>query len=99
MIIQCYAPTNAATQEDKEEFYVPLQSSLYKATKRDVTLVLGDLNAKVGSDNKGREAIMGKHGLGNMNENGELLADFCEQNDLVIGGTIFPHRRIHSEQT
>ena len=38
---------------------------------------------------------MGKFGTGEMNENGELFADFCGLNNLVIGGTIFPHRDIH----
>ena len=56
---------------------------------------MGDTNAKVGSDNTGREEIMGKHGLGTMNENGELFVDFCTFNDLVIGGSVFPHKTMH----
>jgi hypothetical protein len=51
------------------------------------------MNAKVGNDNIGREQIMGKEGVGNINENGELFADFCAQNDLVIGGTIYTPTR------
>jgi hypothetical protein len=58
-------------------------------------LVIGDLNAKVGDDNTNYERAMGKHGCGTMNNNGERLADFCLNNDLVIGGTIFPHKNIH----
>ena len=38
---------------------------------------------------------MGRHGLGCMNENGERVSDFCAFNDLVIGGSIFPHKAIH----
>jgi len=57
--------------------------------------VMGDMNVKVDSNNVGREFIMGKEGLGNMNENGELFTDLCGQKDLVIGGTIFPHKDIH----
>nr|KAG5702922.1 hypothetical protein BaRGS_034695 [Batillaria attramentaria] len=38
---------------------------------------------------------MGKHGTGTQNENGELFTEFCTTNDLVIGGTIFPHKTIH----
>ena len=38
---------------------------------------------------------MGKHGLGTINENEELLVDFCGDNDLVIGGTLFLHKNIH----
>ena len=94
-IIQCYAPTNAATEEEKEEFYSSLQSLLEQSPKRDIKFVMGDMNAKVGADNTDRELYMGKHGVGTCNENGELFADFCAFNDLVIGGTIFPHKTIH----
>ena len=56
---------------------------------------MGDFNAKIGMDNTGYEDIMGAHGLGQMNENGELFADLCALNQRVIGGSIFPHKRIH----
>ena len=56
---------------------------------------MGDFNAKIGMDNTGYEDIMGTHGLGQMNENGERFADLCALNQLVIGGSIFPHKRIH----
>ncbi|VDO90817.1 unnamed protein product [Schistosoma margrebowiei] len=56
---------------------------------------MGDLNAKVGIDNTGYEDIMGRHGLGERNENGERFANLCAFNKLVIGGTIFPHKRMH----
>ena len=46
-------------------------------------------------DNTGYEDIMGTHGLGQMNENGERFADLYAMNQLVIGGSIFPHKRIH----
>lgn len=42
------------------------------------------MNAKVGQDNLGRESTMGREGVGTMNENGELYADFCADNDLMI---------------
>ncbi|XP_052224834.1 uncharacterized protein LOC127840456 [Dreissena polymorpha] len=53
------------------------------------------MNAKVGTDNTGREMVMGREGLGTTNENGELFTDFCANNDLVIEGTISSHRDIH----
>ena len=62
----------------------------------DVLLVTGVLNAKIGRSNEGREhGIMEKNGCGEVNENGERLADICGLNDLVIGGTIFEHKEIH----
>ncbi|VDP26305.1 unnamed protein product [Schistosoma margrebowiei] len=56
---------------------------------------MGDLNAKVGIDNTGYEDIMGQHGLDERNENEERFANLCVFNKLVIGGTIFQHKRIH----
>ena len=94
-ILQCYAPTNSADIEDKEEFYEQIQAILDKTPRRDLRILMGDLNAKVGIDNTDRELIMGKHSLGEQNENGELFTEFCTFNDLVIGGTLFPHKKIH----
>ncbi|VDO76255.1 unnamed protein product [Schistosoma curassoni] len=56
---------------------------------------MGGLSAKVGIDNTGYEDIIGQHGLGERNENGERFANLCGFNKLVMGGTIFPHKRIH----
>ena len=60
-----------------------------------MTLMMGDFNGKIGADNTGYDDIMGRPELGVMNENGERFADLCALNQLVIGGSIFPHRRIH----
>uniref|UniRef100_A0A0L8HRT3 Endonuclease/exonuclease/phosphatase domain-containing protein n=1 Tax=Octopus bimaculoides TaxID=37653 RepID=A0A0L8HRT3_OCTBM len=58
-------------------------------------MVMGDFNANIGNINLGYEAIMGKHGLGSINANGQLFADFCANNELVIVGTLFPHKDLH----
>ncbi|XP_073714068.1 uncharacterized protein [Misgurnus anguillicaudatus] len=94
-VVQCYAPTNDSEEGDKEQFYNRLQSILESYSEKDVTILMGDFNAKVGKDNIGYEEVMGRHGLGNMNENGERFADLCALNNLVIGGSVFAHRRIH----
>ena len=63
---------------------------------RDVKIVMGDMNAKVGIDNTGREEVMGRHGVrAEINDNGERWADFCQTNELVIGGTLLPHKDCH----
>ena len=90
-IIQCYASTSDAEEERKDEFYQQLQVD--RGGAKDMTILIGDFNAKIGSDNTGYEDIMGTHGLGHMNENGECFADLCALNQLVIGGSIFPHLR------
>ncbi|VDO92678.1 unnamed protein product [Schistosoma margrebowiei] len=94
-IIQCYAPTNDYNEDAKDQFYDRLQSIIEKCPTKDLTILMGDLNAKVGMDNTGYEDIMGPHELGERKENGGRFANLCAFNKLVIGGTIFPHKRIH----
>ncbi len=93
--LQVYAPTEQASQEEKEAFYMQLDKTFKDINVGDIKILCGDLNAKVGSVNKDWEKVMGPHGIGTMNENGELFADFCLNQDLVIGGTLFQHRNIH----
>ncbi|KAK7103731.1 hypothetical protein V1264_018575 [Littorina saxatilis] len=94
-VVQCYAPTNDNEDEEKDHFYSRLQRILETYPDKDVTILMGDVNAKIGSDNTGYERVMGTHALGVMNENGERFVDLCALNSLVIGGSIFPHKRIH----
>lgn len=89
-IIQAYAPTDDA--EDKEAFYHQLQAILQKIKKRDIKIVIGDFNAKVGTENTGKEDVIGKEGTGTSNENGERLIEMCQANGFSIGGTWFPHK-------
>jgi exonuclease III len=88
-IIQCYAPTNDADEETKETFYNELQTVVDEIPKRDIKILMGDMNAKIGKDNTGKDLTMGTQALGDMNENGEMFSDFCAFNDLVIGGPVF----------
>jgi hypothetical protein len=94
-VVQGYAPTNDAKEEEKEDFYRQLQTVISKLNSTDFTILMGDFNAKIGADNTGYEEVMGTQGLGQMNENGEMFADLCALNSLVIGGSVFPHKRIH----
>jgi len=94
-IIQCYAPTNDADDEDKDAFYRRLQEEVDKVPAHDVLCAMGDMNAKVGDNNTNRVQVMGNHGCGDLNDNGERLSDFCLENRLIIGGTLFPHKTFH----
>ncbi|XP_058444101.1 craniofacial development protein 2-like [Malaya genurostris] len=94
-IIQCYAPTDAAELQDKENFYSQLDAVVDKVLKGDIKIYTGDFNAKIGSDNVDYERVMGRCSLGDMSDNGELFAEFCGTNDKVIGGSLFPHRSAH----
>ena len=86
-----YPPTSTATDADIESFYNQLQDVLDSLPNKDVTIVLGDFNAKIGSgvllDNE-REVI-GQYGLGTRNERGNALLDFCAGNSLIITNALF----------
>ena len=92
-IIQIYTPHNEMEDEEKEQFYQELEETLDGYNKNN-TIVMGDLNAKVGNENIGYERTMGKHKLGIQNGNGERLRKFCQLNMFVITGTLFPHKDI-----
>jgi len=99
-IIQVYAPTSIATEEEHESFYNELQGIIDKTPKGDVRMVIGDFNAKVGKYSgvgRGGDTI-GRHGLGKQNEAGERLVEFCEGNNLKIMNTWFeqPKRRLYT---
>ena len=93
--IWCYAPTYDTEEEKKDDFYQQLQAVLDRRGAKNIIKLMGDFNAKIGIDNTGYEDTMGTHGLGQVNENGERFADLCALNQLVIGGSIFPHKRIY----
>ena len=95
-IIQVYAPTQDHSDEEIEEFYEEIQRAIKSVKSDDVLCVMGDLNAKVGD--KKVTNITGNYGLGDKNERGERLIQFCEQNNLTIANTLFkqPIRRIYT---
>ena len=89
--------TNGATDEDKDSFYEQLQATLDKVPKHDLVVVMGDLNVRVGDSNEGCKDILGKHGTGTINDNSDRLVSFAAFNNLVITGSIFPHRIRHKK--
>ena len=94
-VIVCYAPTEDAEEADKDAFYDQLQAVTDEVPTHNLLMVLGDLNARPGSNNTGRDRVMGKYGIGTINDNGERLCHFCDENDMFIGGTLFEHKDIH----
>ena len=94
--IQCYAPTNDSEDDVKEDWYEQLQAEVDKVPQHDMLLVMGDMNAKVGSDNTDRERAMGSQGCGTINNNGERLVNFCLNNNCAIDGIILQHKDIHT---
>lgn len=58
--------------------------------------MIDDVNAKVGSNNEGKEQVIAKHGIGIANANGGLLMEFSAINNLIIDGILFQHKDIHA---
>ena len=91
-IVQVYAPISNAEEVEVERFYEDLQDLLELTTKKDVFFIIGDWNAKVGSQET--PGVTGKFGLGMRNEAGQRLIEFCQENALVIANTLFQqHKR------
>ena len=90
--IQVYALTSNAEEAEVEWFYEDLQNLLELTTKKDVLFIIGDWNAKVGSQET--SGVTGKFGLGVQNEAGQRLIEFCQENAVVIANTLFQqHKR------
>ena len=91
-IIQVYAPISNAEEAEVEWFYEDLQDLLERTPQKDVLFIIGDWNAKVGSQET--PGVTGKFGLGICNEAGQRLIEFCQENALVITNTLFQqHKR------
>ena len=85
-VIQVYAPTSNTEETEIERFYEDLQDLLELTPKIDVLFIIGDWNAKVGSQET--PGLTGKFGLGVQNEAGQRLIVFCQENALVIANTL-----------
>ena len=91
-VIQAYAPISNAEEAEVERFYEDLQDLLELTPKKDVLFIIGDWNAKVGSQET--PGVTGKFGFGVQNEAGQKLTEFCQENTLVRANTLFQqHKR------
>ena len=91
-VIQVYVPTTNAEEAEVEQFYEDLQDILELTPQNDALFIIGDWNAKVGSQET--PGVTGKFGLGVWKEAGQKLLEFCQENALVIANTLFQqHKR------
>ena len=96
--ILVYALTSNAEEAEVEQFYEDLQDILELTPEKDVLSIIGDWNAKVGSQET--PGVTGKFGLGLQNEAGKRLIEFCKENTLVIANTLFQqHKTLHMDIT
>ena len=99
-VIQVYALTSNAEEADVEWFYENLQDFLEITPKKDVLFMIGDWNAKVGSQET--PGVTGKFGCTVKNEARQRLIEFCQENALVIANTLFfdiTHSNIFLDQS
>ena len=86
-VTQVYAPISNAEEAEVEWFYEDLQDLSELTPKKDVLFIIGDWNAKVGSQET--PGVTGKFGLGVQKEAGQRLIEFCQDNSLVTTNTFF----------
>ncbi|GFO36321.1 endonuclease-reverse transcriptase [Plakobranchus ocellatus] len=86
-IIQVYAPTANSNDEDLDKFFNELDTAKTQCKSQDPLIIMGDFNAKVGTEKV--DDIVGKHGLGIRNEQGEKLIEWCQTNNIIVGNTWF----------
>ena len=90
-VIQVYAPTSSAEEAEIEWVCEDLQDLLELTPKKDVLFIIGDWNAKVGSQET--PGMTGKFGFGVQNEAGQRLIEFIQENALVIANTLFQKQK------
>ena len=85
-IFSIYAPTNVADVSSKREFYNSLKATLKAVPKTDIVLILGDFNARINFDEDIDEGstIVGKYANSQLNENGQLLINFCSDHHFSV---------------
>ena len=95
-VSQAYAPTSNAEEAEVERFYEDLQDLLQLTPEKHVLFIIGDWDAKVGSQET--SGVTGKFGLGIWNEAWKRLIEFCQENALVIANTLFQQlkRRLYT---
>ena len=96
-VIQVYVPATNAKKAEVDQFYEDLQHLLELTPLKDLIFIIGDWNAKVGTQEISR--IIGKFGLGVQNEAGQRLIEFCQENWLATANTLFQETTLQMDIT
>ncbi len=92
-VIQVYAPTQDYADEVIEEFYDELDTTIRTTSKKDLLIVVGDWNAKVGPDAYNQwSGSVGRFGEGDTNDRGLRLLEFTSGHSLTLANILFPHK-------
>ena len=94
-ILSVYAPTLCSPDETKDAFYDNLEARIREIPTNEDLFLLGDFNARVGTDHTSWPDCLGHFGIGKLNENGQRLLELCSLNNLCITNTFFPTKPHH----
>ena len=87
-MVQAYEPTSVSAEADICEFYEDLSKAVRSVSRKDILVVTGDFNAKLGME---ESAATGRFGLGHSNDVGDRLREFFIEHELIVANTIFQH--------
>ncbi|BHF83733.1 hypothetical protein SprV_0902687900 [Sparganum proliferum] len=88
-IICAYAPPMSSPDAARDKLYEDLHALLATVSKADKLVVLGDFNARVGTDHTACRGVLGPPGLRGSNDNGLLLLRTCAEHRLILTNTFF----------
>ena len=98
-IMSAYAPTLCSTAEEKDDFYGQLETAIKEIPASEHLYLLGDFNARIGSDHFLWPQCIGHFGVAKLNENGQRLLELCSFHDLITNTffTTKPHHRVQRQ--
>lgn len=91
VIVQVYMPTSQHTDEEVEDCYERIEQVIERERKGAYIIVMGDWNAVAGEGRDGK--TVGDFGLGRRNDRGQRLVNFCKENYMVVGNTLFKNNK------
>ena len=101
-LVVCYAPTNSETHADdlanKDAFYNHLDNVASSIPKHDIWIIIGDMNAQLENDTNTWKSALGNYAEGTLNmpnDNDIRLLFFCQTHNVIVGSSLFPHKKIH----
>lgn len=98
--MQVYAPTTTASDDEIKDFYTCLEDTIDKIPNREIAIIMGDFNAKIGTttNDDHLRTMISQYGIGTRNVRGERLLQFCIDNNFTIANSLFKQhiRRLYT---